>query len=216
MSCAMGPSAPHNPLISRENALCIPRAGRYRARVIPPSLRVPWERTAVAALFIGCFFAALPLYGLHAVDGPVDFDCRPSPWRCEVQRWIGFERHRSEVAADRIRVDSRVRRSARRLTTDHRIVFAHAQNGDLPVSGWGNNDPFEVARALESARRRDAPMRARLGAATHRFVVGLIALFFLCGAGIAVFNDLGPARGAKRAAKASPPRPRPPRRGSPG
>jgi hypothetical protein len=173
---------------------------------------VSWRRTAFAALFIGCFFAAVPLYGLHAIDGPVDFDCRPSPWRCAVHRWVGFERHRIEVTADRIRVESRVLRSARRSSTDHRVVFAHAQNGDLPVSGWGNDAPFEVARALEAARRRDAPLRARLGAVTHRLVVGLVVLFFVCGAGIAVSNDLGALRAARRAVKASPPRPGPPRR----
>lgn len=181
--------------------------------MVPPVRTVSWRQTAFAALFIGSFFAAVPLYGLHDVDGPVDFDCRPSPWRCEVHRWIGFERHRIEVPADRVRVESTVRRAARRSRTEHRIVFAHARNGDLPVSGWGNDDPFEVAQALEAARRRDAPLRARLGAFTHRFVVGLIVLFFACGAGIAVATDRGPRPGAKQPKGPPSPPPRTPRRG---
>ncbi|MFO0625537.1 MAG: hypothetical protein U0325_07950 [Polyangiales bacterium] len=152
-----------------------------------------WQETALAALLIGGFFAALPLYGLLQIDGPVDFDCRPGPWRCEVNRWTGLERQRSVVPAEQVRVAHRVTRAGRHAVNEYRIVFAHARQGDLPVSGWGNDRPFEVARRLDDARRRDAPAQDHLGATVHTLVIALVALFFLCGASIAVMTDRGPA-----------------------
>lgn len=157
---------------------------------------VTWGSTLCAALFVGCFFAVLPGYFLQTVDGPAYFDCEPGPWRCEVQRWVGFHRYQIEAPVDRIWAETKVfhhRRGGR--TFEYQVMFEHARNGIVPASGWVMTEPSEVVRVLNDARQREAPVTARLGSPMYTLMGGLTALFFGIGAALPLVNDLG-RRGA--------------------
>jgi hypothetical protein len=151
-----------------------------------------------AALFAGAFFAAIPAWALSQADGPVRWSCRAGPWRCDIDRWSGFERVRTVVGADAVRVERRGRAGRRGAGyTEHRVVFDRADEGAIAVTGWLLDDPRPTAATLEQARRRALPVEASQRSSYHAGMIALTALFFAVGASIVMFSGAR-GRGAAR------------------
>ena len=157
--------------------------------------RPPNDRfaTLFAALFAGCFFAALPAFVLSRADGPATFDCRPSPWRCDVRWWKGFDRFGVEMPVARITVETRVQSVRRgRSVYQHQLTLESPRGDHRTVSGWLSDSPAEVVQRLADAQRRGVAAQARAASSYYTFMVVLTGFFFACGAGIVLVNDLSP------------------------
>lgn len=140
-------------------------------------------QTAVAALFIGGFFAALPLWYLSTQDGWIDVRCgSAAPWRCRVEKTNLLSTDVSTIAVERVSLGER---SAKRWR-GYSVQF-NGSNVFEPRAEYATVSA--MVNDLETARRAGLPFERSMPPDGQFWLAfALVVLFAGAGIGIAVIG----------------------------